>query len=135
MNQSKLYNIFLSHSWKYQHHYDSLISRLRENGLIFRDYSVPESDPITGARTDAQPSAAIDAQIRQCSVVLFMAGVYATHSKWINKELEIAKRYGKKIIAIEPLGAQRTSCPVRAAAVEVCSMHASSVISAIRRHG
>jgi hypothetical protein len=135
MNHNKLYNIFLSHSWKYQHHYDSLIARLRENGLMFRDYSVPESDPITGAKTDEQLYAAIEAQIRQSSVVLFMAGVYASHSKWISKELEIAQRYGKKIIAIEPLGAQRTSCPVRAAAIEICSMHASSVINAIRKHG
>jgi hypothetical protein len=40
------------------------------------------------------------------SVVLILAGVYATYSKWIDAEIRIAKEYGKPIIAIEPWGSE-----------------------------
>jgi hypothetical protein len=44
--------------------------------------------------------------------VLIMAGMYSAYSKWINKEIEIAKRMGKVIIAIKPFGAERISTVV-----------------------
>ena len=127
-------HLFLSHSWKYQNHYDSLVRRLRERSYFtFKDYSVPEDNPIIGAKTDAQLEAAIEAKMRLSSVVIIMAGVYATHSKWITKEIAIAKRLGKPIIAITPFGADRISATVREAADEVVGWQTESIVAAIRR--
>jgi len=66
--------------------------------------------------------------------VLIMAGMYSTYSKWINKEIEIAKRMGKVIIAIKPFGAERISKVVRDAAHSECAWNTNSIISAIRQH-
>lgn len=130
----KTFNLFLSHSWRYQKHYESLVKRLTDRQYFdFKNYSVPEENPITGARTDAQLTAAIENKIRASSVVIIMAGVYSTYSKWINKEIEIAQRLGKPIIAITPFGADRISATVRDAANEVCGWQVESVVAAIRR--
>ncbi|EIA1617532.1 TIR domain-containing protein [Vibrio parahaemolyticus] len=130
----KTYNLFFSHSWNYGAQYSSVVSLLSNRSFFsFRNYSVPSHNPIVGARTDAQLSAAIENKIRASSVVIIMAGVYSTYSKWINKEIEIAKKLGKPIIAVKPFGSTKISSPVRAAANEVCNWSTESIVSAIRR--
>ena len=101
----KTYNLFISHSWNYGSQYSNLTSLLQKRPFFsFKNYSVPESNPIVGARTDKQLEAAIESKVRVSSVVVIMAGVYSTYSKWINKEIEIAKRLGKPILAVKPSG-------------------------------
>ena len=130
----KTYNLFISHSWNYGHQYNSLTNLLqRKPFFTFKNYSVPSANPIIGARTDKQLEAAIENKVRASSVVVIMTGVYATYSKWINKEIEIAKRLGKPILAVKPFGATNMSTVVRGAADETCNWSTESVISAIRR--
>ena len=81
-----------------------------------KNYSVPKDDPIHNARTDAQLRAAIRNQMIPCHVVLIMAGVYSTYSKWIGIEIEIAQRgflTPKPIIAIKPWGNDRKEQPTK----------------------
>ncbi|MEZ8050810.1 MULTISPECIES: TIR domain-containing protein [Vibrio] len=128
------YNLFISHSWNYGSQYTNFTNLLNSRPYFsFKNYSVPKSSPITGARTDYQLSQAIENKVRACSVVVIMAGVYSTHSKWINKEIEIAKRLGKPILAVKPFGSSNISTTVRSAASEVCNWSTESIISAIRR--
>lgn len=129
-----MYNLFISHSWSYQSHYYGLIGLLDSAASFFqyRNYSVPQDDPITGARTDAQLRAAIESQMRPASCILILAGVYATYSKWINIEIEIAQKLGKKIIAVEYWGSERTSAVVKQAADEVVKWNTNSIVQAIR---
>ena len=55
------------------------------------------SDAVAAAHTgapvtyDAALYTAIKNKIQLCHVVLVVAGVYSTYSKWINKEIEIAQ--------------------------------------------
>lgn len=127
-----MYNIFISHSWAYSDAYDKLMNLLRNHPtFIFRDYSVPKYDPIHNCPYDWQLRAAIENQIRPASCVLILAGVYSTYSKWINIEIEIAKRLGKRIIAIEPWGAERTSAVVKDNANTVVGWNTNSIVSAI----
>lgn len=128
------YNLFISHSWGYGSQYANFTNLLRARPYFsFKNYSVPASNPITGARTDAQLYQAIENKVKACSVVIIMAGVYSTYSKWINKEIQIAKKLGKPILAVKPYGAANMSATVRSAADEVCNWSTESVVSAIRR--
>ena len=133
----KTYNLFISHSWSYGDAYERLIGLLRKRGYFkFRDYSVPRNDPIHNAGTDSQLRAAIRRQMSPCHVVVILAGVYATYSKWINIELDLAARKfatPKPIIAIRPRGSERISVPVREAADETVSWNTESIVKAIRR--
>ena len=69
--------------------------------------------------------------MRGTSCVLILAGVYASYSKWINEEIEIAKSYGKPIIAIENWGAERTSKVVKDNADKVVKWQGKSIVNAI----
>lgn len=127
------YNIFVSHSWSYSDYYDRLISLLEERKYFdFRDYSVPKNDPIHNAKNKEELKKAIRAQMAHASCVLILAGVYATYSKWINIEIELAQELGKSIIAIEPRGAEKTSLVVKDAADIVVGWNTESIVDAIR---
>lgn len=128
------YNLFISHSWSYGNAYDSLISLLNSNPLfIYRNYSVPKDDPIHNALSETALALAIERQISPASVVLVLAGVYSTYSKWINIEIDIAQHYNKPIIGIEPWGSERTSSIVRNVASTMAGWNSTSIISAIRQ--
>lgn len=132
----KTYNLFISHSWAYKDSYDRLISLLENRSYFsFQDYSVPKDDPIHTNGTDRQLTQAIYNKMRPCSVILIMAGVYATYSKWINKEIKIAKdgfTTSKPILAIEPWGSDKTSVTVKKNADQIVKWNTESIVSAIR---
>lgn len=127
------YNLFISHSWNYDNNYQSLLRLLNAApNFSYKDYSVPKSDPIHNAANDAQLRAAIRNQMQHASCILILAGVYATYSKWIKIEIELAQEMGKKIIAVQPWGAERTSAVVKKAADEVVGWNTNSIVRSIR---
>jgi len=134
---AKQYNLFISHSWAYGDAFDKLLALLRQDETFhFRDYSVPKNDPIHDAPNKNQLYAAIQQQISPSSVVLILAGVYATYSEWINKEIQISTtefETPKPIIAIEPWGAEKTSAVVKQAADMIVKWNSKSIIAAVRK--
>ena len=134
---SKTYNIFLSHFWSYSDAYDKLMNLLRNRPYFsFKDYSVPKDDPIHNAPNSQALYGAIKKQIVPCHVVLVMAGVYATHSAWIKKEIRIAKREfstPKPIIAVKPWAQTNISSFVAENADEIVGWRTESIVDAIRR--
>lgn len=127
------YNLFISHSWSYANEYEQLLKLLNARPYFsFKNYSVPKNDPIHNASSDFQLRLAIREQMKSASCVLILAGVYATYSKWINIEIELAKSMGKKIIAIEPWGVARTSITVKEAADVIVGWNTDSIVNAIR---
>ena len=135
----KTYNLFISHSWSYSDQYERLVKLLRARPYFrFRDYSVPPDDPIHNARSDAALRRAILNQMTRCHVVIILAGVYASYSKWINIEIDLAEdgfSTSKPILAIRPWGAERISQTVRDAADEIVGWNTESVVEAIRKLG
>jgi len=132
----KTYNLFISHSWSYGDQYDRLEELLQNRGYFdFKNYSVPQDDPIHTSGTDKELRQAIYNQILPCSVVLILAGVYASHSKWIKVEIDIAKKdfpTPKPIVAIKPWGSERTSTVVKDNADCVVGWNTNSIVEAIR---
>ncbi len=130
------YNLFISHSWAYSDNYDRLVKLLNDKAYFyFKDYSVPKDDPIHTRGTDRELRSAIVRQMQPCSAVLILAGVYASYSKWIEKEIGIAKHEfdtPKPIIAIEPWGSEKTSQIVKDNADKIVKWNAESVVNAIR---
>lgn len=135
---SKKYNIFISHSWNYDKHYQKIVDMLEKEGLDFKDYSVPKDDPLNTDGTDDDLYEAIKRKISPCSVVIIMAGVYSSYSKWIDKEIKISKEEfasEKKIIAVEPWASLKTSQKVKDNADEIVKWQAKSIVNAIKRLG
>lgn len=131
----KQYKIFISHSWSYSKNYEKLIKMLNADPRFnFQDYSVPKDDPIHNAPNAEALSQAILNQMRFCDVIIILAGVYSTYSKWINKEIALAKGFTnpKPILAIEPWASEKTSLVVKNNANKIVRWNTSSIVSGIR---
>ena len=84
---------------------------------------------------DVLLSAAIRNHMAPCHVVIILAGVYASYSKWINIEIDLALNgflNPKPIIAVNPWASQRTSVVVSEAADRIVGWNTESVVRAIR---
>lgn len=132
----RTYNIFISHSWSYSDAYEKLIALLdKDSSFSYKDYSVPKDSPVHTNGTDKELYAAIKEQISHASVVIILAGVYSTYSKWIDKEIKIAQEeFGSKkpIIAVQTWGAEKTSKIVKDAADTIVGWNSKSIIDAIK---
>ena len=111
--------VFISHSWKYSGHYETLANWIFKEtwssgqaSLNFFDYSVPSTSPILDASTDRELLEAINNKISRTHVVVIPTGMYASHSKWISKEISSAKQFGKPILAVNPWGQERKASVV-----------------------
>jgi len=134
-----IYNLFISHSWSYSDAYEKLIALLEKSPYFsFRDYSVARDDPIHDAPNSQALYDAIKRQMAPCHVVLVMAGVYATYSTWIRKEIRIAKteyQTPKPVIAVKPWAQTNISHFVRENADDIVAWNTDSIVDAIRRWG
>ncbi|HPX45930.1 MAG TPA: TIR domain-containing protein [Bacteroidales bacterium] len=129
-------NLFISHSWNYTDAYERLCDLLDEAPYFkYKNYSVPKEEPLSIYSKQYYKSELrnkIMEQMKHASVVLILAGVYASYSESIDMEIEIAKELGKPIIAIEPWGAEKTSIQVKENANLTVKWNTSSIIDAIR---
>ena len=128
-----MYTLFISHSWTYSNQYNKLVDLLdNANYFSYRNYSVPKDDPIHDANNAKELYDAIKKQVGYAQVVIILAGVYSSYSKWIDKEIEIAQNLGKPILAIEPWGSEKTSSVVKNAADRIVKWNTDSIVNAIR---
>jgi len=132
----KTHHLFISHSWSYSDHYEGLLGLLEKKECFdFSDYSVPKDDPIHDADCDEELEDAIKNQMSSCGVILILAGVYSTYSKWIDIEINLAQKgfmSPKPIIAIKPWASTNTSKPVKEAADRIVGWNTNSIVNAIR---
>jgi len=132
-------HIFISHSWSYSGHYDTLYSWIfgkswsfGQASLKFSDYSVPKNDPIHTTGTDKDLENKIFNKIALSHVVVIPTGMYASYSKWIKKELDGAKKkYSKPVLAVNPWGQIRRSSVVQEAASKTVGWNSKSVVNGI----
>lgn len=132
----KTYNLFISHSWAYSDAYDKLVALLdADSRFSYKNFSVPKDDPIHNAPNQTALYEAIKKQVSPAHVVIILVGVYATYSKWIDKEIKIATSEfftPKPILAIEPWGAEKTSQKVKENADKIVKWNTASIVAAIR---
>lgn len=126
-----MYRLFISHSWKYSDAYDKIIEMLAKGEILYYNHSVPKDDPIHTNGTNKELYAAIESKIKGCSCIIILAGVYSSYSKWINIEIEIAQKYNKPIIAVQPWASEKTSKIVKDNATKIVGWNYTSVCNSI----
>lgn len=127
-------SLFISHSWSYSDTYEKLVAMLdAAPNFQYKNYSVPKDDPVHDAPNVDALYKAMKNQMVFCDVVLIMAGKYATFSKWIQREIQIAKKdFSKPIVAIRPWANEQVSSVVSDAADKLVGWNTNSIVSAIR---
>ena len=132
----KTYDLFLSHAWRYNSDYYRLEQFLKAAPYFkFRNYSVPVHNPKVDPRTIAGIrflEGELEKQLKPVNCVLVLAGMYATHSDWIQREIKLANKYNKPIIGVIPWGQKRVSAVVQNSAHIMVGWNTNSIVSAIR---
>lgn len=132
------YHIFISHAWKYSEHYQKVVDWLdeaqKEGKLTWSNYSVPEHDPLIDPNTTVGKNKlkeSLKAQIKPASIVIILAGMYATYSDWIDYEIDTAVDMDKYIIGVKPWGQERIPAKVSDNADIIVGWNKDSVINAV----
>ena len=121
----KTYNLFISHSWTYSDDYERLKKLLEERSYFyFRKYSVGSDEPKNNWGE-------IERNIKWSTVVIVIAGMYASYSSSIKKEVRLAKQHSKPTLAIIPWGSNRAS-DLKNECDDVVGWNTESIVSAIR---
>ncbi len=130
------YNLFISHSWAYGENYNNLVKMLDAKLYFsYKNYSVPKDDPLHTRGSNSELFAAIKRQIQMAHIVIVLAGVYATYSKWINNEIQISQSSFQNrvpILAVEHWVSERTSTTVKDAANKIVGWNSDSIVGGVR---
>jgi hypothetical protein len=131
MPQLKEYKIFISHAWGYHEDYYRIEEWLNETAYFnWTNLSVPKHNPIHNAEQLAKE---LNNQMRPAEAFLILAGMYVSHSNWIQYEINFARRIGRPIIGIRPRGSAMVPKAVQAGADEIVGWNRESIVAAIRK--
>ena len=126
-----MYNLFISHAWHRSEHYNKIVEWLDDSEIEYKNYSVPEDDPLD-VKTKKALKESLTNQISPSSCVLILAGMYAAHSEWIEYEINEAVRMGKYIIGVKPWGQEKIPIIISNNANVMVGWNQTSVIDAIK---
>lgn len=126
------YHILISHSWSYSNYYNTIASWLNDtNYFKWSDYSVSCDKPLN-TDNDYQLKEKLTSRISNSSVVIVISGMYSAYSKWIDYEIDEAKRLGKPIIGVKPWGQERIPLKIQNNSTTMVGWNRDSIINAVR---
>ena len=130
----KEYTVFISHSWDHDTQYLKLVEML--NGAKLFDVKFEEAtknNPIN-SQNALYIKVKLSEKISNSNIVLGLAGMYASHSDWMQWELNKAIQHGIPIVGVIPWGQERISAVVAQRAKELVRWNTDPIVNAIRKH-
>ena len=129
---AKVYTIFISHSWAYVEDLRSLKKLLESRGYFNVQFEEATPDVPINSENAAYIRQRLRQKIANSNIVLGIAGIYASHSEWMQWELDKAIELGVPIVGVVPRGAERVSAVVSSRAKQVVRWNTESIVEAIR---
>ncbi|WP_214226183.1 TIR domain-containing protein [Pedobacter sp. B4-66] len=128
------FKIFISHSWTYHDDLIRLRNLLNTRGYFNVEFLEATADIPINSLHAPYIKRVLKKKIISSHIVLGIAGVYATHSDWMNWELLTAFNNNIPIVGIAPYGQERVSKIVQNYAEEIVRWNTESIVKAIRTH-
>jgi hypothetical protein len=122
----RIYDLFIAHAWRYHDDWIRLVDLLDESlDQSWRNFSVPWYDPALDFNTKAGKDiiySRLEQQIIPACCVILLCGVHDNKSarRWIEIEIEMARKHAKRIIGLPAFGKLSMS-PDAAALVDIAS--------------
>lgn len=133
-----MYDIFLTHAWRYHDDWSRFVALLDSMpSFEWRNFSLPWYDPAFDPRTpvgERLVMKSLEAQIAPAHCCILLSGVFQTGSarKWVDIELDLAKRHRKPVFAAPAHGSTEVPPEVARLADRVVPWDAGIVVSVIR---
>jgi hypothetical protein len=133
----KIYDLFLTHAWRYHDdwiRFSEMLDRLP--GLVWRNFSLPWHDPAMDPNSEVGSKFVCDSlevQIIPVHGVVMLAGVYAVKSarRWLDLEVEMARKHNKPIIGVPAVGRTQVPEEVQALCDATVNWDAAELIAAL----
>ena len=131
---AKTYQVFISHSWDHNKVLQDLKDLIDGRGYFPAEYTQIEKTCPINSDLAWVIKANITKRLENSDIVLAIAGLFASHSEWMQWEMDKAKELGLKIIGVVPRGQEHISQEVLFRSVVDVRWNADSIVEAIRRY-
>lgn len=131
---AKEYKIFISHSWQYTDTLEALRNLINARGYFSATYEESTKDKPINSDDESYVKRRLAQKIGGSDVILALAGVYASHSSWMQWELDKAIELGIPVIGVIPRGQDRISTIVSSRSIADIKWNTESIVSAIRTY-
>lgn len=127
------YNVFISHSWAHVDDLKKLRTLLENRGYFNVQFEEASPDEPINSTNVEYIKRRLREKIQNSNIVLGIAGIYASHSEWMEWELQIAAMNDIPIIGVIPRGRERISQTVNTYSIENVKWNTDSIVEAIRK--
>ena len=131
---TKKYKIFISHSWQYSDTLDALKNLINANSHFSATYEESTKDKPINSENENYVKTRLAQKIGDSNIVLALAGMYASHSSWMEWELDKAIGLDVPIVGVIPRGQERISTIVSSRSLVDVRWSTESIIAAIRKY-
>lgn len=131
---AKEYSIFISHSWDHSDDLEKLRNLLNERGYFNVEFKeVSKDEPINSTNSEYIKRVLAN-KIKESHIVIGLAGIYASHSDWMEWELDKAIALEIPIIGVIPRGQKIISKTVSDRSKKDVRWNTESIVEAIRAY-
>ena len=130
---ARTYSVFISHSWDHVEDLKGLRNLLKKRGYFPVEFEEVSPEERIKSENPAYIRRRLKEKISNSDIVLGIAGVYASHSDWMEWELDTAIAEGIPIVGVIPRGQQNLSSTVKSRAEECVGWNTESIVKAIRK--
>lgn len=131
---AKEYKIFISHSWQYSDTLEALRKLINARGYFSATYEESTKENPINSEDESYVKRRLAQKIGNSDIILALAGIYASHSSWMQWELDKAIELGIPIVGVIPRGQEKISTIVSSRSIVDVRWNTESIIAAIRAH-
>lgn len=131
---AKEYHVFISHSWDHSGDLEKLRNLLNERGYFNVEFKEVSKDEPINSTNSAYIKRVLANKIKESHIVIGLAGIYASHSDWMEWELDKAIELETPIIGVIPRGQERISKTVSNRSLINVKWNTESIVDAIRTY-
>ncbi|MDI9876594.1 TIR domain-containing protein [Flectobacillus rivi] len=131
---SRVYKVYVCHSWSHLDDLENLRRLLKERGyfnVVFKEHSPYEAINSSNATYIKQR---LKQSILESDIVLGLAGIYSSHSDWIDWEIQTAYENQIPIIGVVPRGQSRISQTILKRSKDNVNWSTESIVEAVRKY-
>lgn len=128
------YKVFISHSWTHIDDLKNLRNLLEARGYFNVEFEEATPDEPVNSENAEYIKSRLREKIKGADIVLGIAGIYASHSEWIEWELDFALKKEIPIVGVIPRGKERVSTIVSERAEDVVNWNTESIVTAIKSY-
>jgi hypothetical protein len=131
-------DVFITHAWRYHEDWTKVCTLLNQaRDFKWRNFSLPWHDPAMDANSEVGKNFIYDAletQIMPAQGVILLAGVYSIKSaqRWIDLEIDFARKHRKPIVGLPPIGESALPLSVRALSDKCATWDTASLVGLLR---